>query len=84
MGDAAYDHLISLKLGGDPNDHRTLWASPLPGHKKSSGVNNAKDPLETKLHTAVCNGPAPLPPRTALTASRTGLCTTELTRLGMP
>ncbi|MFJ9901076.1 hypothetical protein ACIQPR_48015 [Streptomyces sp. NPDC091280] len=57
MGDAEYDHLISLQLGGDPNDYRNLWVEPAdPGHKKGSGVNNAKDPVETKLHTAVCKG----------------------------
>ncbi|MFE2423425.1 hypothetical protein [Streptomyces hokutonensis] len=57
MSDAEYDHLISLQLGGDPNDCRNLWVEPAdPGHKKGSGVNNAKDPVETKLHTAVCRG----------------------------
>ncbi|WP_369228990.1 hypothetical protein AB5J56_00800 [Streptomyces sp. R21] len=57
MGDAEYDHLISLQLGGDPNDYRNLWVEPAdPGHKKGSGVNNKKDPVETKLHTAVCKG----------------------------
>lgn len=29
---------------------------PDPGHKPGSGVNNLKDPVETKLHTAVCKG----------------------------
>ncbi|MFE9606824.1 hypothetical protein [Streptomyces hokutonensis] len=57
MSDAEYDHLISLQLGGDPNDYRNLWVEPAdPGHKKGSGVNNKKDPVETKLHTAVCKG----------------------------
>ncbi|MDQ0937119.1 hypothetical protein [Streptomyces turgidiscabies] len=57
MRDAEYDHLISLQLGGDPNDYRNLWVEPAdPGHKKGNGVNNAKDPVETKLHTAVCAG----------------------------
>ena len=28
MGDAEYDHLISLQLGGDPNDYRNLWVEP--------------------------------------------------------
>ncbi|SES00707.1 hypothetical protein SAMN04487983_102764 [Streptomyces sp. yr375] len=57
MSDAEYDHLISLQLGGDPNDYRNLWVEPAdPGHKKGSGVNNSKDPVETKLHTAVCAG----------------------------
>ena len=57
LSDAEYDHLISLQLGGDPNDYRNLWVEPAdPGHKKGAGVNNKKDPVETKLHTAVCNG----------------------------
>jgi len=57
MRDAEYDHLISLQLGGDPNDYRNLWVEPAdPGHRKGSGVNNKKDPVETKLHTAVCKG----------------------------
>ncbi|MFK0024556.1 hypothetical protein [Streptomyces sp. NPDC090798] len=28
MGDAEYDHLISLQLGGDPNDYRSLRVEP--------------------------------------------------------
>ncbi|WP_055495730.1 hypothetical protein [Streptomyces sp. TP-A0356] len=57
MGDAEYDHLISLQLGGDPNDERNLWVEPAdPGHKSGGGINNKKDPVETKLHTAVCDG----------------------------
>ncbi|WP_333738942.1 hypothetical protein [Streptomyces sp. IBSBF 2806] len=57
MGDAEYDHLISLQLGGDPNDYRNLWVEPAdPGHRTGTGVNNKKDPVETKLHTAVCAG----------------------------
>ncbi|MFC8678550.1 hypothetical protein ACFUEN_38410 [Streptomyces griseorubiginosus] len=57
MADAEYDHLISLQLGGDPNDPRNLWVEPAdPGHRKGAGVNNKKDPVETKLHTAVCKG----------------------------
>lgn len=57
LSDAEYDHLISLQLGGDPNDPRNLFVEPPdPGHKPGSGVNNAKDPVETKLHTAVCKG----------------------------
>ncbi|GAA2522758.1 hypothetical protein GCM10010276_87290 [Streptomyces longisporus] len=48
--------VISLQLGGDSNDYRDLWVEPAdPGHK-GSGVNNKKDPVETKLHTALCNG----------------------------
>ncbi|MFJ9870279.1 hypothetical protein [Streptomyces sp. NPDC101165] len=57
FGGAEYDHLISLQLGGDPNDARNLWVEPAdPGHQPGSGVNNKKDPVETKLHTAVCSG----------------------------
>ncbi|MFF5307652.1 hypothetical protein ACFY5F_50775 [Streptomyces sp. NPDC013161] len=81
MGDAEYDHLISLQLGGDPNDYRNLWVEPAdPGHKKGSGVNNAKDPVETKLHTAVCKG------KVTLAAAQKAIVTdwtTALSRLGL-
>ncbi|WP_329550506.1 hypothetical protein [Streptomyces sp. NBC_00696] len=81
MGDAEYDHLISLQLGGDPNDYRNLWVEPAdPGHKKGSGVNNAKDPVETKLHTAVCKG------QVTLAAAQKAIVTdwtTALSRLGL-
>ena len=57
LGDAEYDHLISLELGGDPNDPRNLWVEPpSPGHQANAGPNNPKDAVETHLHTAVCNG----------------------------
>ncbi|OIJ63419.1 hypothetical protein [Streptomyces mangrovisoli] len=81
MGDAEYDHLISLQLGGDPNDYRNLWVEPAdPGHKKGSGVNNLKDPVETKLHTAVCAG------KVSLTAAQQAIVTdwtTALSSLGL-
>ena len=55
MGEAEHDHLISLQPGGDPNDYRNLWVEPAdPGHRSGSGVNNNKDPVETKLHTTLC------------------------------
>jgi len=55
MGDAEYDHQVSLELGGDPNDPRNLWVEPpSPGHKPGSGPNNDKDKVENRLHTAVC------------------------------
>ncbi|MGC0420885.1 hypothetical protein [Embleya sp. AB8] len=55
MGDAEYDHLISLQLGGDPNDPRNLWVEPpSPGHVPGKGPNNPKDSVETHLHTAIC------------------------------
>ncbi|MER7178564.1 hypothetical protein ABT404_03580 [Streptomyces hyaluromycini] len=81
MGEAEYDHLISLQLGGDPNDPRNLWVEPSdPGHKRSQGVNNLKDPVETKLHTAVCAG------KVTLAQAQQAIVTdwtTALTRLGL-
>ncbi|MEV4561196.1 hypothetical protein AB0K51_29965 [Kitasatospora sp. NPDC049285] len=57
MGDAEYDHLISLQLGGDPNDPRNLWVQPpSPDHVAGKGPNNPKDSVETHLHTAICKG----------------------------
>nr|WP_254553286.1 hypothetical protein [Kitasatospora sp. MMS16-BH015] len=57
MGDAEYDHLISLQLGGDPDDARNLWVQPpSPGHVPGKGPNNPKDSVETHLHTAICKG----------------------------
>jgi hypothetical protein len=49
MGDYEYDHLISLELGGAPNDPRNLW--PEPGASP-----NPKDRLEDLLHERVCKG----------------------------
>ena len=42
-----YDHLISLQLGGAPNDARNLWPELGP-------VPNQKDKLETRLKKMVC------------------------------
>ncbi|MFJ2581410.1 hypothetical protein [Kitasatospora aureofaciens] len=57
MADAEYDHLISLQLGGDPNDPRNLWVQPpSPDHVPGKGPNNPKDSVETHLHTAICKG----------------------------
>ncbi|MGY4983762.1 hypothetical protein ACWCYL_42715 [Streptomyces sp. 900105755] len=81
MSEAEYDHLISLQLGGDPNDPRNLWVEPAdPGHKTSQGINNKKDPVETKLHTAVCAGKV-----TLAQAQRAVVTdwTTALTTLGL-
>jgi hypothetical protein len=44
-----YDHLVSLELGGAPNDARNLW--PEPGTSP-----NPKDSLENQLHRLVCAG----------------------------
>ncbi|GGU67430.1 hypothetical protein GCM10010211_35890 [Streptomyces albospinus] len=61
MHDAEYDHLISLQLGGDPNDPRNLWVEPpSPGHKPGAGPNNPKDGVENKLKAAICSGKADL------------------------
>ncbi|MDH6125048.1 hypothetical protein [Kitasatospora sp. GP82] len=55
MGDAEYDHLVPLSLGGDPNDPRNLWVEPpSPDHVSGKGPNNDKDVVETHLHTAIC------------------------------
>jgi hypothetical protein len=55
LRDAEYDHLVSLELGGDPNDARNLWVEPpSPDHTPGSGPNNDKDKVEARLHTAVC------------------------------
>jgi hypothetical protein len=43
------DHLISLELGGSPDDPRNLW--PEPGRSP-----NAKDGVENQLHALVCSG----------------------------
>lgn len=81
LSDAEYDHEISLQLGGDPNDPRNLWVEPPdPGHKPGGGVNNKKDPVETKLHTAVCSG------KVTLAAAQQAIVqdwTTALSRLGI-
>lgn len=79
--DAEYDHLISLQLGGDPNDPRNLWVEPpSPGHKDGAGPNNPKDVVETKLKTAICSG------RTDLAKAQQAIAhdwTTALNTLGI-
>ncbi|MUL60987.1 hypothetical protein B5P44_00105 [Mycobacterium sp. CBMA 213] len=78
---AEFDHLLSLELGGDPNDPKNLWVEPpSPGHKPRDGVNNDKDIIENKLASAVCNGRVPL--ADAQTAIATDW-TTALDRLGL-
>ncbi|WP_030371984.1 hypothetical protein [Streptomyces rimosus] len=57
LHDAEYDHLISLELGGDPDDARNLWVeSPSAGHAPGSGPSNPKDAVGNKLHQALCAG----------------------------
>lgn len=43
------DHLISLELGGHPNDPRNLWP-------ESPHSPNSKDAVEDELHRKVCAG----------------------------
>jgi hypothetical protein len=43
------DHLISLELGGSPDDPKNLWPEP-------DASPNPKDSVENYLHTAVCAG----------------------------
>jgi hypothetical protein len=50
-----YDHLISLQLGGDPNDPRNLWVQP-NDDRRATATNNRKDSVEDAAHTAVCAG----------------------------
>jgi hypothetical protein len=52
LSDAEYDHLISLQLGGDPNDPRNLFVEDYRGSFNAHG----KDRLENYLHRAVCAG----------------------------
>lgn len=81
LRDAEYDHLISLELGGDPNDPRNLWVEPpSPGHRPGSGPNNDKDKVESVLHSAVCQK------RVTLTAAQQAIATdwtTAETTLGI-
>jgi len=49
MGSYEEDHLISLELGGHPNDPRNLW--PEKPHSP-----NPKDSTEGKLKRLVCSG----------------------------
>jgi hypothetical protein len=52
------DHLISLEIGGSPDDPRNLWPQP---HDVAGGWGSyAKDKLENKLHELVCRGKLPL------------------------
>lgn len=82
LHDAEYDHLISLELGGDPNDPRNLWVEPpSPGHKPGAGPNNPKDTVENRLHSLVCSG------KVALTDAQSAIATdwtTALAKVGHP
>jgi hypothetical protein len=52
-----YDHLISLELGGAPNNTRNLW--PEPHHVTFAGKSvgsYVKDGVENRLKDEVCDG----------------------------
>ncbi|MFJ3308215.1 hypothetical protein ACIPSA_35040 [Streptomyces sp. NPDC086549] len=52
-----HGHTGNGQLGGDPTDARHLWVEPPDsGHGTGGGVNNKKDPVETKPRTGVCSG----------------------------
>ncbi|GGX84172.1 hypothetical protein GCM10010324_32200 [Streptomyces hiroshimensis] len=82
LREAEYDHLISLQLGGDPNDPRNLWVEPpSPGHKEGKGPNNPKDAVETRVKNAICSG------KTDLVKAQQAIArdwTTALDTLGIP
>jgi hypothetical protein len=65
---AEYDHLISLELGGDPNDPANLWVEPNdnPG---AASTYNSKDTLENRLNNLVCSG------QMTLAAARSAIAT---------
>jgi hypothetical protein len=50
-----YDHLVSLELGGDPNDPANLWVEP-NDNPNATTTANSKDVLEDRLHSLVCSG----------------------------
>jgi hypothetical protein len=53
MRDFEEDHLVSLEIGGAPQDAKNLW--PEPNHVQYGWGSKAKDQLENKLHELVCN-----------------------------
>jgi hypothetical protein len=63
-----YDHLISLELGGDPNDARNLWVEP-NDNAGATSTTNSKDAVENAAHAALCSG------RLTLDAVQTGIAT---------
>lgn len=46
------DHLVSLELGGNPDDLSNLWVQPYEGEWNA----HDKDRLENELHKQVCLG----------------------------
>jgi hypothetical protein len=60
VADYELDHLISLELGGNPEDPKNLWMQPWEkrgAHFAPSGEGaESKDVVENRLHREVCAG----------------------------
>jgi hypothetical protein len=52
LSDFELDHLISLSLGGSPDDIANLWPQPWTGEANA----HMKDAVETFLNREVCRG----------------------------
>lgn len=52
LADAAYDYLVPIELGGDPNDPRNLWVQP----PAPAGTPMKKSDVAHKLNAMVCTG----------------------------
>jgi hypothetical protein len=76
FGAAEFDHLVSLELGGSPNDPRNLWIEPQSSGFTAAGFTlNPKDKVEHALNKAVCGG------RVSLTAAQHAIATDWTTAL---
>ena len=58
LGHYEEDHLVSLELGGAPDDPRNLW--PEPRRSADGWDADRKDELEDALNRLVCSGRLPL------------------------
>jgi len=60
VSDYELDHLISLEIGGNPEDPRNLWMEPWErkgAHPAPAGQGaESKDVVENRLHREVCAG----------------------------
>lgn len=60
VSDYELDHLISLELGGNPQDPRNLWMEPWERRGQRLAPTGtgaeAKDVVENRLHREVCAG----------------------------
>ncbi len=61
VADYELDHLVSLEIGGNPEDPKNLWMQPWenrgPDHLAPPGRGaESKDVLENRLHREVCAG----------------------------